>query len=393
MHLKSLTTLTKSIVKISILLLLSINFSCGDQEVIPSNYQILSGKELDQSRLDIIEDTTNILRSTVENGRSNKDLRIILRSRLNPPTVSGELLMATCVSEISGGFVASYNFRGEPFHGSLDYVNSNLMLHSQVIFDELDAHAVSVSDAINRKVYIASASERAEGASLGSITLSGNEFFSEDFQEVSLGSFAATSVCETGNMILATTGNDENDGGGLYLFDLNQNQLAFEPIHDARWVTVKNEEVFVMQGTPGMVHRYQLDLNNQTLIFQNSISVSGADIPESKSTLWVENDWLFVAGGTEGVHLIDLNSNTLINTLTFAAEDAIVNAVAANEDYVFISCGEAGVYVASYDASGTMETLGRLDLELTTSVNHIYQKSDKLYVAAGLEGLIYMQIK
>jgi hypothetical protein len=383
----------KKLLNIFVSISLIFMVGCVETEVKKERYLIINGESLDQSRLSVLNDTVDLRPLGVENGKKSKDLNLIIKSRLDPPAVEGEILMATCVSELRGGFVASYNFRGEPFHGSLDYVNSNLKLHSQVIFNDLDAHAVCVSDAVNRKVYIAGASETAEGASLGTISLSGNEFFVEDFEEVSLGSYAATSVYETDDLIFVTTGNDENDGGGLYLFDLAHNQLAYEPIHDARWVYAENEQVFVMQGTPGMVYRYRLDTDLQTLTFQTSIAVSGADIPESKSTFWVEDDWLFVAGGTEGVHLIDLNSNSLINTLTFDAEDAIVNAVAANEDFVFISCGEAGVYVASYDNSGVMETLGILDLALTTSVNHIFEKSGKLYVAAGLEGLIQMQIK
>jgi hypothetical protein len=365
---------------------------CQDIDVQKSKIEIINGENLDSERLSLLDDTVDII-SAFSDGRVNKDLRLIIKTRLDPPMIDGQSLMATCVSELATGFTVSYNFKGEPYRGSLDFVNRNLKLQSQVIFNEMDAHSIFVSDSDKRKIYTAGASESAQGASLSTISISGNEFFNEDFQEVSLGSYAATSVIQYGNLLLVTTGDDETGGGGLYLLDMSLNVLQYVSIHDARWVSTYGESVYVMQGTPGMIQRYVMDPATSDLTWVQSIPLQGANVPESKSTIWIEGDRMFVAGGTAGVHMIDLTTNEWINSLSFEAEDAIVNAVTANEEYLFVSCGEAGVYVVAYDSSGAMETLGYLDLALSTSVNHIYQKSNKLYVAAGLEGLLYMEIK
>ena len=79
----------------------------------------------------------------------------------------------------------------------------------------------------------------------------------------------------------------------------------------------------------------------------------------------------------------------------------VTNAVAADRDLVFISNGEAGVYVAQspkrfnqFDDEESIELRlwGRLGFQDLQSVNHIEYKKDILFVAAGRGGLKIVKV-
>jgi hypothetical protein len=79
----------------------------------------------------------------------------------------------------------------------------------------------------------------------------------------------------------------------------------------------------------------------------------------------------------------------------------VTNAVAADRDLVFISNGEAGVYVAQspkplnkFDEEEPIELrlLGRLGFQDLQSANHIEYKRNVLFVAAGRGGLKIVKV-
>ena len=79
----------------------------------------------------------------------------------------------------------------------------------------------------------------------------------------------------------------------------------------------------------------------------------------------------------------------------------MTNAVAIDQDLMFISNGEAGVYLAqgsqAFSATGpevqqTITMRGRLGFGNLQSVNHVALQSGLLIVAAGLGGLKIVQV-
>ncbi len=79
----------------------------------------------------------------------------------------------------------------------------------------------------------------------------------------------------------------------------------------------------------------------------------------------------------------------------------MTNAVAVDGDLVFISNGEAGVYVAqgsqSFDETGSEEQqqitlLGKLQFDDLQSVNHVAIKNNYLIIASGLGGLKTVEV-
>lgn len=80
----------------------------------------------------------------------------------------------------------------------------------------------------------------------------------------------------------------------------------------------------------------------------------------------------------------------------------VANAVSVDDDVMFISFGEAGVYAVQADedfnASGSegpvnLTVLGKLQFGSLQSVNHVSFKENYLYIASGLGGLKIVRVK
>ena len=154
----------------------------------------------------------------------------------------------------------------------------------------------------------------------------------------------------------------------------------------------------MVQGTPGQISVF--DKNSLALL--NSFPFSGANIPESKSTVQVLGGKALIAAGTGGLQVLSINTGEVVGTVpvpTVPGLDSsvvVTNAVSADEELVFISNGEAGVYLAEvaekFEDTGSEDSqeitlLGKLRFDNLQSVNHVAYKSDMLFVAAGLGGL------
>jgi hypothetical protein len=112
-------------------------------------------------------------------------------------------------------------------------------------------------------------------------------------------------------------------------------------------------------------------------------------------------DHIFIAAGSGGVQVHTLATGTKkaeipLPSTTLNASVVVSNAVAVDNDLVFISNGEAGVYVAqaakpiqSIKAADTLSLtmVGKLKFADLQSVNHVIYKGNYLFIAAGLGGL------
>jgi hypothetical protein len=141
----------------------------------------------------------------------------------------------------------------------------------------------------------------------------------------------------------------------------------------------------------------------------SQIGFPGADVPESKSTVEILGGKAFIAAGREGVQIICLDTNENIGSVARPDPSAlgldpsvvVTNAVTADRDLLFISNGEAGIYVAqgsedfSQSGCGQQEItpLGRLGFDELQSANHVDFKDPWLVVAAGLGGVKIVKVE
>ena len=327
-------------------------------------------------------------------------------AQLTPPTVQGETLQATSI-ELDGGFAyVSYMMRGDPAIGAIDVVQvkgvSNAVLRSSATFTDTDVIGLTIDGG---NVYAAEATSNPAyefPAMVERISTSGSSKLdlSKNFRRM-LSSYAATSVTTSNGFVYVTTGNT----GGLYKIGQSDSLPVVQSValDDARWVHTDGTTIVVAQGTPGRLALF----NAGTLAATGTITFDGAATPESKSTVRLIGGKALVAAGEGGVKLIDLATGTVVGSIprpTVAGLDPTVtvsNAVDGSGSYVFVSNGEAGIYVARAsraleESSGqsaiTLQSLGKLQFPAEQSVNHVAFDGSTLAVASGLGGVRFVTV-
>ena len=335
------------------------------------------------------------------------DLRLI--AEVDAPVVDGVTLQATAVSRrTSTAFLVSYNVRGDTFAGGVDYLinwfgrfprilSSAAFVDSDVSAVALDGSSIYSAQATNTPGFTTSAA--LERLSLGFFGISLSN------ERADLSSFAATSVTTIGSEVYVTTGDD----GHVYALDASDlgTIVGQYQLDDARWVEhdADNGRVVVVQGTPGRISVFQEGaFPGGSMQLLNTFPFPGANVPESKSAIDIAGDKAFIAAGPEGVQIMCLDDGQIVGnvprpdpaSLGLDPSVVVTNAVTVDDDLMFISNGEAGVYVAAgddawgdtaCDAPQTITVFGQLQFDALESVNHVDYRSGVLFVAAGLGGV------
>ena len=333
-----------------------------------------------------------------------------LKAEVAPPSIGGQTLQATSVSIAGNLAVVSYNMVGNPYLGAVDVIditNKNQpVLRSEALFQNTDVSAVTTSGV---NVYLAEATGDTGFASPGVfevVKLVGNQLVLTGNTRTELSSFTATSVA-FGTRVYATSG----DAGSLFM--LNPVTFAVTssiPLADARWVAVGGGQVAVVQGVPGRLAVY----NESNMSVVGSWPFKGADISQSKSQAELVGGKAFIAAGDSGVQVLNPSTGAFLgqvprpnpDSLGLSPSVVVTNAVAIDQDLMFISNGEAGVYLAqgsqAFSTSGTgAQTItmrGKLRFGNLQSVNHVAYSAGGpgnpglLIIAAGLGGLKIVQV-
>lgn len=332
-------------------------------------------------------------------------LNLQLKAEVAPPSIGGQVLQATSVSIVGNLAVVSYNMVGNPYLGGVDVIDitnkNHPVLTSEALFQNTDVSAVTTSGV---NVYLAEATGDtgfASPAVFEVVTLVGNQLVLAGNRRVGLSSFAATSVA-FGTRVYATSG----DAGSLFVLDPTLFTVTSSiPMHDARWVAVGGGKVAVVRGTPGILSVF----NESNMSSVGNFPFAGADIAQSKSQAELVGGKAFIAAGDSGVQVISDSTGLKVgavprpnpDSLGLSPSVVVTNAVAIDQDLMFISNGEAGVYLAqgsqifSSTGSETQQTIsmrGKLRFGNLQSVNHVALQSGLLIIAAGLGGLKIVQV-
>lgn len=334
-------------------------------------------------------------------------LRLV--AEVAPPSIGGQRLQATSIVIAGNQAVVSYNMRGDPYLGGIDFytVTGGVVLRSQALFQNTDVSAVSFAGA---NVYVAEATGDPGfqyPAAFEIMQLQGSNLILNGNLRMGLRSFAATSATVSGTRAYATSGNT----GALYVIDpVSFTVTDSVSLSDARWVAVGGGKVVAVQGMPGQITVFDEPTQaNPTLTNPQTFSFTGADRPEAKSTVQVVGGKAFIAAGSGGVQVLSASTGTVVgsvprpNPASLGLPDSVVvtNAVAVDGNLLFISNGEAGVYVArgsqafattGSEAQQTITVLGRLRFGNLQSANHVAYVHPYLFVAAGLGGIKVVQV-
>ena len=341
-----------------------------------------------------------------------KELELTLEAEISPPSIDGATVQATSVA-LQGydKVMVSYNMRGAPRLGAIDWITKltkKPKISASATFNDTDVSALSMDGVF---VYAAASTEPVEfpfPAVLERLRLKKDKFVLDDNLRVPLTSYVGTSTLVTKREVYATSGN----GGHVFAFDKESlKPLGEYPLDDARWVAwdEDGDRVVVAQGTPGRLSVFaEGEFSGGSMTPPQTFSFPGADVPESKSTVEISGGKAFIAAGPEGVQIVCLDNGEVIGSVprpdpaSLGLDPSVVvtNAVTVDDDVMFISNGEAGIYVAQsaekFKSSGCAQqeitVLGKLRFDDLESANHVEFKNKWLIVAAGLGGVKVVKV-
>ncbi len=315
--------------------------SCFDQVVIPdveadgrltvNNDEATLSERLDTLEVQVPIDPASpaLFRGVaVAPATAPSAVTLTLIAELDPPTVDGQVVQATSISATwQFSFLISYNTRGDPFAGAVDYVinliGNSPRLVSSVAFTDSDISAVGLDGTSIYAAQATDASGYATPAAIERLRLSLFQVQLEDNARFDLSSFAATSVLAVGNEIYVTTGDD----GHLYALDESDMKTVGQfALDDARWVAhdADNGRIVVAQGTPGRLSVFQEgDFPGGSMTLLNTFPFPGADVPQSKSSVEIVGGKAFIAAGPEGVQVMCLDNGQIVGSVPRPAPAAL----------------------------------------------------------------------
>jgi len=334
---------------------------------------------------------------------------LTLVARVSSPKYKSQSLQATETRILGNKAYVAYNTQGEQFLGGLDIFDisdpQSPKLVSNLIMTDTDINGVSVH---GTTLYAAAATSRSAfstPAVLMKINLSGG-LLTDEITEIDIKSFAATDVDVSDSHIYVTSGAE-----GGYITVLNRSTLAIEQennLFDARGVDTGSNKIAVVSGanttasTNAQLHIYDRTLGS----IQNMYNVNGANIEFSKSTVELKGAVAVMGMGDGGVQLVCTTDGSVIDSISQPVLNGVdtgltvSNAVTAFKRNLFISNGEAGVYLSrstnvihNNDCNiGVLNHLGTLSFGDSESVNHVVYRANTLLVAAGSGGLKILHV-
>ncbi|MCF6237299.1 MAG: hypothetical protein L3J79_00540, partial [Candidatus Marinimicrobia bacterium] len=365
-----------------------------------NDLQILS------SRITYVNEVVELDTSIQDTGlikASQNPINLVLIAEVESPTVSGEVLQATDVYVKDNKASVAYNMIGEPFLGAVDVFNvrdeEDPELISSMYFTDSDVNGLAYK---NNYLYLTMATDRAEFDSPAVVerVRIRSGVLTDETETFDIPSWAATDVAVSSHHLFVTSG---AEGGQVTVIRLSDHEIEFSyPVEDARGVGTDDEEIAIIAGTPARL----LTFNYESGELLEEFSLSGANIPFSKSTIEVYRRKAVVALGNGGVQIICLENGEVIEEIPppvipdLDESVTVANAATTSGKTLYMSNGEAGVYVAwSRDKFNSrncevddIQMIGSFRFDDLQSVNHVKVKGNYLYVAGGLGGLKILRV-
>ncbi len=328
---------------------------------------------------------------------------LVLIAEVDPPTIDGQTLQATDIYVKSDKVYVSYNMIGEPYLGAVDIFNAknedDPELKSSMLFTDSDVNGLTYKD---NQLYLALATNRDEfdsPAVVEKVRIRRDQL-TDETETFDVPSWAATDVEVADNHLFVTSG---ADSGHVTVIKLQNDEVVFSyPVEDARGVATDGFDVAVVAGTPARLVTFDYDSGEML----NDYSLIGATIDFSKSTVEIHRKKAVLALGDGGTQIICLEGGEVIEEIAPPVVDdldpsvTVTNAASTDSKILYMSNGEAGVYLAwtrdkfnSRDCDvDDLQLIGQFRFDDLQSVNHVKAWGDYLFVAGGLGGLKILRV-
>ena len=292
---------------------------------------------------------------------------------------------------------------GEPYLGAVDIFDikdeEDPELISSMIFTDSDVNGLAFKD---NYLYLALATNR-EGfdspAAVEKVRVRNGQL-TDETETFDIPSWAATDVELTGNHLFVTSG---ADGGYVTVIRRSNDEVVFSyPVEDARGIAEDGDDIAVVAGTPGRLITFDWDSGEMLQDF----TLGGASIDFSKSTVEIHRKKAVLALGDGGTQIVCLEDGSVIESIPppvvadLNPSVTVTNAASTDSKTLYMSNGEAGVYVAwtrdKFDSKDCdvddLQMIGEFRFDDLQSVNHIKVDKDYLFVAGGLGGLKILRV-
>jgi len=326
-----------------------------------------------------------------------------LVAEVDPPSVDGQTLQATEVFVKSNKAYVAYNMIGEPYLGGVDIFDVNdedePELESSMLFTDSDVNGLTFKD---NSLFLAMATNRDEfdSPAVVEIVRVQNGLLTDESETYDVPSWAATDVEVSANHLFVTSGADD---GQVSVFRLNDDELVFSyAVEDARGVATDGSDLAVVAGTPARLLTFDYDSGE----LLNDFTLTGASISVSKSTVEIHRRKAVLALGDGGTQIVCLADGSVIEQIAppvvsdLDPSVTVTNAASTDSKTLYMSNGEAGVYVAyssdKFDSKDCevddLQLIGQFRFDDLQSVNHVKATGNYLFVAGGLGGLKILRV-
>lgn len=361
------------------------------------------------NRTIVMEETGQGIQSGSNQNRNPEDYYWTWVAKVDSPIVSGQRLSATH-SNINGNraFV-SYNKQGPEHLGALEVLNINdpaaPSLEFEVQFLNADINALTVE---NSNVVWLAASHKDHGATVYRINVN-----TQQVERINLSnslpngiSASANGISITNSYIVVSAGKTY---GGLFFIDKsNRTVVDFESYSDCKYVDVvgnNDNTVFASLVTgdvatvkTGRVNDFG---SNATFATGPIVHTNVDEAYRGKNTLHFDpynNDRVYVSLAQEGLKAFNLNSGAITNQSSGTMLlEGNTNAVALDEDYMYIANGADGIAIGTHVIDGQeINPMFVWDLaEQPASANYVTAQNDWIFVCKGLGGfnILYKQLR
>ncbi|MBD3274846.1 MAG: DUF4114 domain-containing protein [Candidatus Marinimicrobia bacterium] len=330
-----------------------------------------------------------------KSAEADQGITLELIAEVDPPTMDDQALRASHIRIVGDYALVSYNVEGPTFLGGLDIFNisnPNMpALESQVLFSDTDVNSVY---ATSDNIVITGGADPYKNTEFQSAAVLEILPFSLDdlsnITRIDLPGYTGTDVHAAGGSVYVTSG----DNAGLTVWDQVSNDMVHSAeLPDARSVDRNGDQIFVMQGNPASVTA----LSATDYSANGSYQYSGATYQGAKSILRVNDQYIFIPAGDEGLKVADKSSGELVASAD--APDApegepadyyVTNSVAFADDYILLGNGAAGIFILSMNENNELVTHAGFDLN--SSANFMDANEDLIFVASGHGGLKILEI-
>jgi hypothetical protein len=176
--------------------------------------------------------------------------------------------------------------------------------------------------------------------------------------------------------------------------------VRYESISYARSIDTDGQHLVVYSAENNRLIVMNMDGDIQREITTGGEHFIDGQYLEAKSIVRLKDNLVFVAAGTGGMEVYNINSGAMLGSLPrpveYESADAplnyVTNGVSVNEDFILAANGGSGVHIATLDGEDGVRSIGKFMFEYGTSANFIEARDNKVFVATGKGGLKILEL-